>query len=661
MVGFPDGLTMSLAQARKLLSAAPAPAPPSVPGSRQGPLPPLRLQWAFETDGGAMTASIVPLDERRVLIGDQRGTAYAVDAATGKLLWRREEVLPPVPQWPGLSDGRYYDEYGRGRPLQAPTAPLSDGQGRFFVAQAGSVTCHATDDGRLLWQAEVGASRVAEARRAVRASPWAPAAGLPPGEVCLSAPAVQWAAQVHGVRQAWLVGRWLLLGGGPDASLHVIRTDLPLKGLRLPLQGQFLGTSGRTLCTFEAANQVGVLVMTDLLDGGRRTYPLSELAGPGGVAMQAAIDGPAVYVSGPQGILCVNARTAQRLFLAPWPKSAAPGGRGWGPASGSPRRMRTRTLPLPRRPCPCCRAPVDGFTRRPGPHRVRRPPCRWSPASAAACSTRPSGRVKWRRWSRAVTRKRRRAPPRGRRARRTARTMSAETELFNTEFLHRVRTLFFKLRKRRQLQRRGVHPTPAAGFTREFKDHRRYTAGDDHRAIDWRLYARLGKPFVRIFEEVQEFHVHELLKQLAALEFAGATDLAGSLRQFRPGRDRRGLVFIVSDLLGQSPEAATEALLQATRWPAETHVVHVLHPLEMRPDIEGEIRLVDVETREARRVWLTRRELARYAEAFEEFLEGVRRLCAVRRVDYFPWTTERAFEDAFLDLLIRGSALAGAS
>ena len=45
--------------------------------------------------------------------------------------------------------------------------------------------------------------------------------------------------------------------------------------------------------------------------------------------------------------------------------------------------------------------------------------------------------------------------------------------------------------------------TPAAGFTREFKDHRRYTAGDDFRAIDWRLFARLEKPFIRIFEEVQ--------------------------------------------------------------------------------------------------------------------------------------------------------------
>ena len=297
--------------------------------------------------------------------------------------------------------------------------------------------------------------------------------------------------------------------------------------------------------------------------------------------------------------------------------------------------------------------------------------------------------------------------------------MADETELFDAKFLGRLRTLFFKLRKRRQLQKHGAQQTPAAGFTREFKDHRHYTPGDDYRAIDWRLYARLDRPFIRIFEEVQEYHVHilldrsrsmiephpdkrvmalrlamalaylallsqhrvsilsladelrretqplkgqghvhVLLKQLAALEFAGRTDLVGSLRQFRPSRDRRGLVFVISDLFGRAPETSTEALLQATRWPAETHVIQILHPREMEPDIQGEIRLIDVETHEIRRIWMTKRELVRYKEAFASFMEDIRRFCMGRKVDYFPWTTDQPFEDTFLGLLSRGSALA---
>ncbi len=299
--------------------------------------------------------------------------------------------------------------------------------------------------------------------------------------------------------------------------------------------------------------------------------------------------------------------------------------------------------------------------------------------------------------------------------------MASETdELFDARFLGRLRSLFFKLRKRRQLQKRGGQSTPAAGFTREFKDHRHYTPGDDFRSIDWRLFARLEKPFIRIFEEIQEFHVHIvidrsgsmlephpekriaalrvgvalaylallsqhrvsvlsladelrretqplkgqghvhlLLKQMAALQFGGTTDLIGGLQQFRPSRDRRGIVFVISDLFGRSPDQSTEALLQATRWPAETHVIHVLHPEEMRPDLQGEIRLVDVETNEIRRVWMTKRELTRYAKAFEQFIDDLGRFCMRRQIDYFPWTTDQPFEDAFLGLLSRGNALAG--
>lgn len=296
-----------------------------------------------------------------------------------------------------------------------------------------------------------------------------------------------------------------------------------------------------------------------------------------------------------------------------------------------------------------------------------------------------------------------------------------EAELFDPEFLERLRTLFFKLRRRRQLRRKGVQASPAAGFTREFKDYRSYAPGDDYRSIDWRLFARLGRLFIRIFEEIQEFHIHILvdrsrsmiepdgakrvlalrlsvalaylglisghrvsvlsladdlrrempplkgqghvhavLRHLAALRFEGLTDLESCLRQFRPGRDRRGIVFVISDLFGRSVESAGAALRQALSWPAETHMIHIAAPAEMRPELEGEIRLVDVETGEMRRMWLTRREMARYARSFDAWRQLLRDACVRRQVDYVTWTTEHPFEDMFLELLSRGSALAEA-
>ena len=298
--------------------------------------------------------------------------------------------------------------------------------------------------------------------------------------------------------------------------------------------------------------------------------------------------------------------------------------------------------------------------------------------------------------------------------------MTGDSELFDPRFLGRLRALFFKLRKRRKLRKKGSQATPAAGFTREFKDHRHYTSGDDFRSIDWPLFARLEKIFIRIFEEIQEFHVHilidrsgsmaepfadkrvtalrlaaaltylglasdhrvslhalaggterllpplkgqgsihEVLRVLTAIEFGGATDLVASLREFRPTRDRRAVIFLLSDLLGHEPQLSELALRQATTWPAETHVIHILDPHEMRPDLEGELQLLDVETHETRRMWLTKRDLDRYEENFRVFADGIEASCLRRQIDYLRWPTDQSFEEGVLALLMRGSALAG--
>jgi len=290
--------------------------------------------------------------------------------------------------------------------------------------------------------------------------------------------------------------------------------------------------------------------------------------------------------------------------------------------------------------------------------------------------------------------------------------------LFDAAFLQRLRLLFIQLRRRHRLRHKGVQPTQAHGFTREFKDYRPYTASDDFRAIDWRLFARTERLFVKLYEEIQSFHVHividrsasmlqpharkrtaalrlaaalaylalvnrhrvsllsfagelrrelpplrgpghiyRILRHLTALSFEGVTDLA-ALRRFQPTHDRRGVVFLLSDLLGQAPEDAARALEVATTWPAETHVVHLIEPEEIRPPLTGDVCLVDVETGEQRRMTLTPRDLDRYEEAFGAFLERLARSCLRRHVDYVTWRTDHAFEKRFLAFLARGSALA---
>ncbi|TLD70748.1 DUF58 domain-containing protein [Phragmitibacter flavus] len=296
----------------------------------------------------------------------------------------------------------------------------------------------------------------------------------------------------------------------------------------------------------------------------------------------------------------------------------------------------------------------------------------------------------------------------------------ADEGLFDAQFLDRLRTLALRLRKRRALMKRGAQSTPATGFTREFKDYRHYTARDDFRAIDWRLYARLEKLFVRLYEEVQELHVHVVVdtsasmalpfaeKRKQALRFAvalsylglagqhrvslyrmsdttrqelapmrgqgniekvigavskweceGFTDLDKCFSEFRPSRQRYGIIFVVSDFFGREAGTAVEAVQRAAGWPGETHFVQIIHPQERQPDLEGEVELADVETGERRRFWLTKREVKAYTEMFDAFTESLSNACAGRQIDFFQCTSDEPFEERFLDMLMRGSALAG--
>ncbi len=296
----------------------------------------------------------------------------------------------------------------------------------------------------------------------------------------------------------------------------------------------------------------------------------------------------------------------------------------------------------------------------------------------------------------------------------------AREDLFDAEFLDRLRALFLRLRKRKLMRRKGLQATPATGFTREFKNFRHYTPRDDYRSIDWRLYARLERLFVRLYEEIQEFHVHividtsasmaepfpekrltslklavalaymglvghhrvslhpigeglvpapppmkgqgslqRVLDFLRDLEFGGLTNLEHCFEAFQPGRRRYGIIFVISDLYGRDIDEAREAIRHAAAWPGEIHFIQIYHPSEERPEVEGEIELFDVETREYRRMWFTPGDRERYERRFHQFLDDVESTCQSRQIDWQGWRTDHPFDELFLELLSRGSALAG--
>ncbi len=297
---------------------------------------------------------------------------------------------------------------------------------------------------------------------------------------------------------------------------------------------------------------------------------------------------------------------------------------------------------------------------------------------------------------------------------------NSEEDLLDAAFLDRLRALFVQLRRRRRQRKQGAQQAPAAGHTREFKDHRHYSRGDDWRAIDWRLYARLDKLFIRVFEEIQELHVHVLLDRSAsmiephptkrrdalrltvglgflalannhrlsfhtlgddchrelpplkgqghvqalvercrALAFAGSGDLDASLARFRAGADRRGVAFIITDGLGSDPARTTEALRRLAAWPGETHVIRMADPAEAEPAPAGELLLEAVEGGERRRLWLTATEQQQYRERYRAWAEDVERACTAASMLCTTWSTAVPFDQQFVALLSRGDALSG--
>lgn len=179
---FPDGMSVSLEHAVRLLTEPPGSAPPDITAPR-GPLPGLSVRWTFDTRRAVPVTAIVPLCDDRVLIADQSGNACCLDAATGKLVWQRESLVPstPAPTPPAVNPFSSYSGYS-GRPV-APAPPpvlVADGQGRFYTPGAGEVACYAADDGRLLWRAAVGAVKPASASPVLPVSPYSPAVYSPP-------------------------------------------------------------------------------------------------------------------------------------------------------------------------------------------------------------------------------------------------------------------------------------------------------------------------------------------------------------------------------------------------------------------------------------------------------------------------------------------------
>jgi uncharacterized protein (DUF58 family) len=293
--------------------------------------------------------------------------------------------------------------------------------------------------------------------------------------------------------------------------------------------------------------------------------------------------------------------------------------------------------------------------------------------------------------------------------------------LLDEEFMRRLDQLELVFRKAAAGRLRGERASRKRGQGTDFADYRNYVHGDDPRFIDWNIYGRLDRLFLKLFVEEEDLHLHVLVDTSASMGFgepskfdaarrlaaalvyvgligqnrvsvhplgegapppfgpvrgrnsafrafrflqdlapSGRTALAASARSWALARSRRGVSVLLSDLLDPGDgriPGFEDALPFLAGRALDAHVVHLLSPVEIEPDARGDLRLVDSETDEFAEVSIGEAILRKYRSNLQGFLERVRAFCLRRGMAYLFAHTDTPFEKIVLDALRRGGLL----
>ncbi len=260
----------------------------------------------------------------------------------------------------------------------------------------------------------------------------------------------------------------------------------------------------------------------------------------------------------------------------------------------------------------------------------------------------------------------------------------------------------------------GLHASPFHGFSVEFSEHRRYTHGDDLKDIDWLVYAKTDKYYVKKFEaetnitgylvmdlsqsmgytyrqELNKFEyavclaaalcylmIHQqdpcgliafdeqirkslppkskrtqlgnVLSLLANLKPTGRTEIAKSLIQIAAMLRQKSLLMIFSDLLAD-PEPVVQALRQLRHGGHDVILFHILDEAEVKFPFSGIVEFEEPETNEKLQVDASNFKQDYLAEV-EAFRENFRRECFQSGIDYVPLDTSMPFDKALMEYLI---------
>jgi uncharacterized protein (DUF58 family) len=254
----------------------------------------------------------------------------------------------------------------------------------------------------------------------------------------------------------------------------------------------------------------------------------------------------------------------------------------------------------------------------------------------------------------------------------------------------------------------GLHRSPDFGFSLEFAEYRAYTPGDDLRHVDWNLYARTERTYLKRYrgdtnsqltvlldasnsmqytsgppkkidyarfiaaslfylairnqrdpaglivfdDEVRDYvrpstrqgQLARLFAGLEAAEPRARTDFAKPLRHFQQLLSRRGIAILISDFY-ENPETIVQTIEPLRFHGNEVVLFHVLDPQELRPSLKQPAILVDLETGQKIEV-IPDYLKTTYRDKMQAHIEQLRRRARGAGMDYELLLTDQPLDEA---------------
>lgn len=286
--------------------------------------------------------------------------------------------------------------------------------------------------------------------------------------------------------------------------------------------------------------------------------------------------------------------------------------------------------------------------------------------------------------------------------------------LFDESTLRKLEQLTLVADRVRMGVMKGERRSRKRGSSVEFADYRNYVQGDDLRRLDWNIFARLERPFIKLLEEEEDLAVHVLVDASISMDWPDSQDahhklhyalrLAGALghiglgagdfvsvtllssngdRSWGPFRGRQNSLHLlqfletgrasgITDLnLAQrnyalrarrpgllfllsdlfSPVGYRDGLNAVQARGYEMGLIHLLSPDEAEPGLGGDVKLVDIETGANAEVTLDATTVDRYRRRLQEWQAEIADYCGRRGIHYVSVTTDFAWDRLVMQTL----------